>query len=83
MTDRTLQVSQHLLMATAIVLLATFALAFADRSVSSHLASKPSTTRKKEVETLREFAPRFLDGYARANRSPKTVNNVLTVLSVL
>ena len=83
--------------------------------------------RKKEVETLREFAPRFLDGYARANRhkpsgiagkatvlkthilpalgdkrlnaianedvqalklrlqnrSPKTANNVLTVLSVM
>jgi integrase len=83
--------------------------------------------RKKEVETLREFAPRFLDGYARANRhkpsgiagkktvlkthilpalgdkrldaisnediqalklrlqnrSPKTANNVLTVVSVL
>ena len=38
MTDRTLQVSQHLLMAAAIVLLATFALAFADRSVSSQLA---------------------------------------------
>ena len=40
MTDRPLQVSQHLLMATAIVLLATFAWAFADRSVSSHLALK-------------------------------------------
>ena len=81
---------------------------------------------KKEVPTLEEFAPRFLDGHARANRqkpsgiaakemilrvhlmpalgakalnainedvqrlkhrllqkSPKTVNNVLTVLSVL
>jgi len=40
MTDRTLRVSQHLLMATAIVLLSTFAWAFADRSVSSHLALK-------------------------------------------
>jgi sortase A len=40
MTDRTLHVSQHLLTATAIVLLATFALAFADRSVSSQLALK-------------------------------------------
>ena len=40
MTDRTLQVSLHLLMATAIVLLATFALAFADRSGSSYLALK-------------------------------------------
>ena len=82
---------------------------------------------KKEVPTLEEFAPRFLDGYARANRqkpsgiaaketilnthlipllgpkkldaitnegvqglkhelrrkSPKTVNNVLTVLNVM
>jgi integrase len=91
------------------------------------LLLKGPPERKKEVETLREFAPRFLDGYARANRhkpsgiagkntvlkahliptlgdrrldaitnedvqalklrlkdrSPKTVNNVLTVLSVL
>jgi hypothetical protein len=91
------------------------------------LMLKGPPERKKEVETLREFAPRFLDGYARANRhkpsgiagkatvfrahllpalgdtrldaitnedvqalklrlkdrSPKTVNNVLTVLSVL
>ena len=91
------------------------------------LMLKGPQERKKEVETLREFAPRFLDGYARANRhkpsgiagkntvlkthllpalgdrrldaianedvqalklrlkdrSPKTVNNVLTVLSVL
>ena len=82
---------------------------------------------RKEVPTLQEFAPRFLDGYARANqqkpsgvaakdsilrihllpllgtrklddlttedvqrlksrlndRAPKTVNNVLTVLSIL
>jgi integrase len=82
---------------------------------------------KKEVPTLKDFAPRFVDGYARANRqkpsgirtkesvlawhllpalgdqrldaitnehvqklklrltsrSPKTVNNVLTVLSIL
>jgi integrase len=91
------------------------------------LMLKGPPERKKEVETLREFAPRFIDGYARANRhkpsgiagkqtvlrkhllptlgdkrlnaitnedvqalklrlkerSPKTVNNVLTVLSVL
>jgi integrase len=83
--------------------------------------------QKKEVPTLNEFAPRFIDGYARANRqkpsgiaakqtvlkthlapfiggkkldaissedvqrlkhrlknkSPKTVNNVLTVLNVM
>ena len=91
------------------------------------LMLKGPPERKREVETFREFAPRFLDGYARANRhkpsgiagkdtvlkthllpalgakrlnaitnedvqalklqlqdrSPKTVNNVLTVLSVL
>src|SRR5213594_3736950 len=84
-------------------------------------------TSRKEVPTLQEFAPRFLDGHARANRqkpsgiaskiailrlyliptfgrrrldgirsedvqrlkaqlevkSPKTVNNVLAVLSIL
>ena len=38
MTDRTLQVSQHLLMAAAIVLLAASALTFADSSVSSRRA---------------------------------------------
>jgi integrase len=87
----------------------------------------PTNTPPKEVPTLREFAPRFVDGHARANRqkpsgiaakemilrvhllpawghrkldtiksedvqrlkrtleakSPKTVNNILTVLSVL
>ena len=87
----------------------------------------PDSTSKKEVPTLQAFAPRFIDGHARANRlklsgiasknailrlyliptfgrkrldaiksedvqrlkaqlefkSPKTVNNVLTVLSVL
>src|SRR6185295_2763577 len=87
----------------------------------------PAKSRRKEVPTLREFYPRFLDGYARANRqkpsgvaaketvcrvhldpvlgtrrldaigneevqrlkvhmtgkTPKTVNNVLTVLNTL
>ena len=88
---------------------------------------KPNNEPAKEVPTLREFAPRFLDGHDRANRhkpsgiagegddserhlvpllgtkrldaittedvqrlktklrdrAPKTVNNVLTVLSIL
>ena len=91
------------------------------------LQSPPDSTSKKEVPTLQEFAPRFVDGHARANRqkpsgiasknailrlylipafgrkrldaiksedvqrlkaqleikSPKTVNNVLAVLSML
>ena len=29
--------------------------------------------RWKEVPTLEEFAPRFLDGYARANRQPSGI----------
>ena len=92
-----------------------------------HLLQHGPAQKKKEVPTLEEFAPRFLDGHARANRqkpsgiaaketilnrhlvpllgtkqldaisnegvqrlkhelrakSPKTVNNILTVLSVL
>jgi integrase len=92
-----------------------------------HLLQHGPPRTEKEVPTLRDFAPRFLDGYARANRqkpsgiaaketilnvhlipvfgtktldtitsenvqhlknqlrhrAPKTVNNVLTVLSVL
>jgi integrase len=91
------------------------------------VSPEPEPTTKKEVPTLEAFAPRFIDGHARANRlkpsgiaakamilrlylipafgrrrldaiknedvqrlkaqlehkSPKTVNNVLTVLSVL
>ena len=94
-----------------------------ERHLLQHGLPKP----KKEVPTLKEFAPRFVDGHARANRqkpsgiaaqevllrvhlvpflgnkpldaitnedvqqlktsmvskSPKTVNNALTVLSVL
>jgi integrase len=92
-----------------------------------HLLQHGSPKPKKEVPTLKQFAPRFVDGHARANRqkpsgiaakemllrvhlvpflghkrldaitnedvqrmkawmvvkSPKTVNNVLAVLSVL
>lgn len=92
-----------------------------------HLLQHGPARLKKEVPTLEEFAPRFMDGYARANRqkpsgvaakdtilrthlvptlgkrkldavtnediqrlkgalkekSPKTVNNVLTVLSMM
>ena len=91
------------------------------------LLGRPTTEPPKEVPTLKEFWPRFMDGYARANRqkpsgiagketignghlvptwgnrpldristedvqrfktklakkSPKTVNNILTVLNVL
>lgn len=92
-----------------------------------HLVQHGQPEQKKEVPTLTEFAPRFIDGYVRANRqkpsgvagkqsvlkwhllpmlgdkrlnaitnehvqrlklklaskSPKTVNNVLSVLSIL
>ena len=99
-----------------------------ERELVRHGKPKPVQEEEvQEVPTLREFAPRFLDGYAKANRlkpsgiagkksilrlhlvarlgdkrldaittedvqglkvalsdrSPKTVNNVLTVLSVL
>ncbi len=44
---------------------------------------KPETAQKKEVPTLQEFAPRFLDGHARANRqkpsgiaAKETIGNV-------
>src|SRR6266849_9686515 len=33
-----------------------------------HLLQHGPTQPKKEVPTLKEFAPRFLDGHARANR---------------
>jgi len=77
-----------------------------------HLVQHGLPQQNREVPTLTEFAPRFMDGYVRANRhllpalgdrrlnaitnehvqrlklkltrkSPKTVNNVLTVLSIL
>src|SRR3989442_1178016 len=99
-----------------------------ERILFQRLTDPPQTnTPRKEVPTLREFAPRFVDGHARANRqkpsgiaakemiprvhllpawghrtldtiksedvqrlkrsleakSPKTVNNILVVLSVL
>lgn len=45
------------------------------------LMLKGPPERKKEVETLREFAPRFLDGYARANRhKPSGIAGKQTVL---
>src|SRR5207342_1302372 len=98
-----------------------------ERVLFERLLSPPKDQPKKEVPTLEEFAPRFVDGHARANRqkpsgiaakesiikthliplvgnqkldaiksediqrikstlrsrSPKTVNNVLTVLNTL
>ena len=40
-------------------------------------------SRKKEVPTLEEFAPRFLDGYARANRQkPSGIAAKETILKV-
>src|SRR2546425_5444663 len=99
-----------------------------ERILFQRLTDPPQTnTPRKEVPTLKEFAPRFVDGHARANRqkpsgiaakelllrvhlvpffghkrlnaitnedvqrlkgwmvvkSPKTVNNVLAVLSVM
>jgi integrase len=98
-----------------------------ERHLLLHGKPKPVSEEVQKVPTLREFAPRFLDGYAKANRlkpsgvsskevairvhlcprfgdqrldaittedvqqlksamvakSPKTVNNVLTVLSVM
>jgi Phage integrase, N-terminal SAM-like domain len=97
------------------------------RERERHLLQHGPPQPKKEVPTLKEFAPRFLDGHVRANRqkpsgisaketildvhlapllgtkrldaitneevqrlkhqlqnkAPKTVNNVLTVLSVM
>jgi hypothetical protein len=98
-----------------------------ERHLLLHGKPKPVREEVQKTPTLREFAPRFLDGYAKANRlkpsgvsskevairvhlfprfgdlrldaittedvqqlksamvakSPKTVNNVLTVLSVM
>jgi integrase len=98
-----------------------------ERHLLLHGKPKPVRKEERKTPTLREFAPRFLDGYATANRlkpsgvsskevairvhlfpqfgdkrlddittenvqqlksamvarSPKTVNNVLTVLSVM
>jgi len=98
-----------------------------ERVLFERLLSPPNDHPRKEVPTLQEFAPRFVDGHARANRqkpsgiasktmilrlylipafgrrhldaiksedvqrlkaqleikSPKTVNNILAVLSIL
>src|SRR5688500_868664 len=98
-----------------------------ERVLFERLLSPPKDQLRKEVPTLQEFAPRFVDGHARANRqkpsgiasktmilrlylipafgrklldaiksedvqrlkaqleikSPKTVNNILAVLSIL
>jgi integrase len=98
-----------------------------ERVLFERLLSPPNDQPRKEVPTLQEFAPRFVDGHARANRqkpsgiasktailrlylipafgrrrldaiksedvqrlkaqleikSPKTVNNILAVLSIL
>ena len=43
----------------------------------------PQTSTTKEVPTLQEFAPRFLDGYARANRQkPSGIAAKETILRV-
>jgi hypothetical protein len=98
-----------------------------ERVLFDRVMHPPQHTKPKEVPTFQEFAPRFVDGHARANRqkpsgiaqktailrlylipmfgrkrldaiksedvqrlkaelqvkSPKTVNNILTVLSML
>ena len=48
---------------------------------------KPKPAKKQEVEqkipTLQEFAPRFVDGYAKANRlKPSGIASKKTILSV-
>ena len=50
-----------------------------ERELFVHGPAKP----RKEVPTLTEFAPRFLDGYARANRQkPSGIAGTETVLRV-
>ena len=50
-----------------------------ERHVLQHGPSRP----KKEVPTLKEFAPRFLDGHARANRQkPSGIAAKETILNV-
>jgi Phage integrase, N-terminal SAM-like domain len=50
-----------------------------ERHVLQHGPPQP----KKEVPTLQEFAPRFLDGYARANRhKPSGIAAKETILNV-
>ena len=46
-------------------------------------SARPARQRKREVPTLEEFAPRFLDGYARANRQkPSGIAAKETILRV-
>src|SRR5437773_2358368 len=48
-----------------------------------HLLQHGQPQPKKEVPTLEEFAPRFLDGYARANRQkPSGIAAKETILNV-
>ena len=48
-----------------------------------HLLQHGPPQPKKEVPTLEEFAPRFLDGYARANRQkPSGIASKETILNV-
>src|SRR5437867_5267376 len=48
-----------------------------------HLLQNGRPRPKKEVPTLEEFAPRFLDGYARANRQkPSGIAAKETILNV-
>jgi integrase len=48
-----------------------------------HLLLHGPTPAEKEVPTLREFAPRFVDGYARANRlKPSGIAAKQTILDV-
>ena len=47
------------------------------------LMLRGSAIKRKEVPTLKEFAPRFLDGYARANRhKPSGVAGKETILRI-
>src|SRR3954467_13290172 len=55
-----------------------------EREWYSQLASpEPAKAAAKEVPTLAEFAPRFLDGHARANRQkPSGIAAKETILNV-
>src|SRR4051812_48651211 len=48
-----------------------------------HVLQQGPAQRHKEVPTLEEFAPRFLDGYARANRhKPSGIAAKETILNI-
>jgi integrase len=53
-----------------------------DRIWYEELKSRKANPRQeKEVPTLKEFAPRFVDGHARANRhKPSGINGILSIL---